>query len=136
MQDFRNKRWADIRHTLDSLFTVIDFLHDSLRLKETKIDSLNQKFVLLQSQMDQAKKEIESLQKKIVSTQEQQKRIKDLAKTLSGLKGKNLANIVAKMDDEALMQIYLRMSTTAKKNLLAGLPPHRAAALAQKMLKN
>lgn len=136
MDDFRNKRWADLRHTMDSLFTVIDFLNDSLTRQQMKMDTLTQQMSEFQARIEEAQKEIQKLKQKMVATKEQQQRIKDLAKTLSGLKGKNLSNIVAKMDDESLIQIYQQMSTTAKKNLLANLPANRAAAIAQKMLKN
>lgn len=136
MDDFRNKRWADLRHTMDSLFTVIDFLNDSLKRQQMKMDTLSQKTKEFQARFEKAQEEIQQLQKKLAANKEQQKRIKDLAKTLSGLKGKNLSNIVAKMDDESLIQIYQQMSNTAKKNLLASLPANRAAAIAQKLLKN
>ncbi len=136
MDDFRNKRWADLRHTMDSLFTVIDFLNDSLKRQQMKMDTLSQKTKEFQARFEKAQEKIQQLQKKLAANKEQQKRIKDLAKTLSGLKGKNLSNIVAKMDDESLIQIYQQMSNTAKKNLLASLPANRAAAIAQKLLKN
>jgi len=136
MEDFRNKRWADLRHIMDSLFTVIDFLNDSLKRQQVKMDTLAQKTREFQARFKKAQEEIENLQKKMVANMGQQQRIKDLAKTLSGLKGKNLSKILAKMDDESLIQIYQQMSTTAKKNLLANLPANRAAALAQKLLKN
>jgi len=118
------------------LFTVIDFLNDSLKRQQMKMDTLSQKTKEFQARFEKAQEEIQQLQKKLAANKEQQKRIKDLAKTLSGLKGKNLSNIVAKMDDESLIQIYQQMSNTAKKNLLASLPANRAAAIAQKLLKN
>ncbi len=136
LDDYSNKRWAELSHTMDSLFTVIDFLNDSLQRQQLEMDSLTQQISVFQANLEQAQEEIEKLQKKMVAGKEQEQRIKDLAKTLSGLKGKNLSNILAKMDDEYIIQIYQQMSSTAKKNLMSSLPGGRAAAIAEKMLKN
>ncbi len=136
MKSFRNKRWSDIRHTMDSLFTVIDLLNDSLKHKDFIIDSLQQKMAFYKNDYQNLEKQIADLQKKLSSAKDEQKRIKDLAKTLSGLKGKSLANIVAKMDDRTVIKIYEQMSNTSKRTLMASLPADRAAAIAQKLIKH
>ncbi|WP_456443511.1 hypothetical protein [Caldithrix abyssi] len=136
MQDFRNKRWGELRHTLDSLFTVIDLLNDSLKRKEAIIDTLNQKMVFYQNDYQNLEKQIADLKKKLGQAKEEEKKIKDLAKTLSGLKGKSLARIVAKMDDRTVIKIYSQMSNTSKRTLMSSLPAERAAVIAQKIIKN
>ncbi len=134
-ENLKKKNWTAVTHTLDSLFTVIDVLQDSLKHKNRLLDSLKQDMAGYQKQFAQLREEIEKWQKKYQSAQKRQNKLKDIAKTLSGLKTKDMARIVAKMDDRTLVEIYNQMSTTSKKQLLAALSADRAAALAKKIIK-
>ena len=99
MKNFRDHNWAQVRHTLDSLFTVIDYLHDSLNTSNHLIDSLNKKITFYRNDYQNLAQQIDDLKKKLKDQKEQEKKIKELAKTLSGLKGKELSKIATKMND-------------------------------------
>ncbi len=133
--DIRIGNMTHVKHTLDSLLTVIDFFQDSLKHQAQKMDSLTKVLKSLQTKNDALAKEADSWKQKYNQASGQQMEAKAIARTLSSLKPKEMGKILAKMDDHAIILIYSQMSNAARSTLLAALDSDRAAAITQKMLK-
>ncbi len=134
--DIRIGNLSHVRHTLDSLLTVIDFFRDSLKRQGAKMDSLHKVVQNLQQEKEALNKEILSWRKKYNLAAGQQMEAKSIAKTLSSLKPKEMAKIVSNLDDHTVILIYSQMSNSARSQLMAALDSRRAARITQRMLKN
>ncbi len=124
------------KRMVDSLFTVIDVLNDSIKNIHKSTEALKQKIEELKQTNEKLNKEIASWQKKYNEASGRQMEAKSIARTLSGLKPKEMSKILAHLDDEIIILIYSQMSNTGRKNIMAALPSERAAAITKKMLKN
>ncbi len=124
------------KRMVDSLFTVIDVLNDSIKNIHKSTETLKQKIEELKQTNEKLNKEIASWQKKYNEASGRQMEAKSIARTLSGLKPKEMSKILAHLDDEIIILIYSQMSNTGRKNIMAALPSERAAAITKKMLKN
>ncbi len=133
--DVRIGNLNHVRYVVDSLLTVIDVLQDSLKHQVLKTDSLQKAVKSLQTEKENLNKEILSWRKKYSLASGQQMEAKSIARTLSSLKPKEMAKILANMDDHTIILIYSQMSNTARSALMAALDSKRAATITQKMLK-
>lgn len=133
--DIRVGNMTHVKHTLDSLLTVVDFYRDSLGHQAIKMDSLSKAIKSLQSEKEALTKKADSWEKKYKKASGQQMEAKAIARTLSSLKPKEMGKILAKMDDHAIILIYSQMSNVARSTLMAALNSDRAATITQKMLK-
>ena len=123
------------KRMVDSLFTIIDVLNDSIKTIHKSTEALKQKIEELKKANEKLNKEIASWQKKYNEASGRQMEAKSIARTLSGLKPKEMSKILAHLDDDIIILIYSQMSNTGRKNIMAALPSDRAAAITQKMLK-
>ncbi len=135
-EDLRRGNWTKIKNTIDSLYTLVDKYRDSLKIKGRVIDSLATEMATFDKKRNELVSEIEKWKKKYTTLTQKQDKVREIAKTISALKAKDMAKIVSKLDDQTIIQIYDQMSKTSRKNLLAALSSDRAAAITQKMIKN
>ncbi len=133
--DVRIGNLNHVKYLVDSLLTVIDVFTDSLNRQTHKTDSLQKVIIRLQKDKENLNKEILSWRKKYSLASGQQMEAKSIARTLSSLKTKDMAKILANMDDHTIILIYSQMSNTARSALMAALDSKRAARITQKMLK-
>lgn len=107
------------------------FLIDSLK---THLDSILIVYNKQQARLDAKDKEIKKLLQQLSGKADRDSRAKDIAKTLSSMKVSKMAPILAKLDDQTVIDIYKQMSSTNRKNILLGLSGERAAKVAKKII--
>lgn len=123
-----------IMNEVDSLFTLISRYEDQNKKNTATIDSLNR---LLEKERQEAAGftgEIKKLKKQITEKQSKEDNARELAKTFSEMKTKQLAPILNKLDDETILLIYGQMRKNARKDLLLALNEKRAAGIAEKLI--
>ncbi len=123
-----------IMNKVDSLFTLIYRYEGQHKKNTAKIDSLSR---LLEKERQEAAgftSVIEKLKKQIAEKQSKEENARELAKTFSDMKVKQLAPILNKLDDETILLIYGQMRKTARKDLLLALNEKRAAGIAEKLI--
>lgn len=114
-----------------------------LRLKEYKakndrlkiqVDSIKIVNAQQKDELQNKDKELKKLAEQLTGKADKDSRAKDIAKTLSSMKVKKIAPILAKLDDQTVIDIYRQMSSTNRKNILLGLSGERAAKVAKKLI--
>lgn len=99
-----------------------------------ELDSLKTVHMRAQAQLAEKDKELEKLQSLLAGKADRDARAKDLARTLSSMKVKKMAPILAGLDDRTVIDIYRQMSSANRKNILLGLSGDRAAMVAKKLI--
>ncbi len=136
---------TDTTDMVDSLMiipkiTIEDSLREEIRIrdsilvsKQSLIDSMSQVLAVKTSTIKQDKNQIELLKKQILKDVDQQKAIKELAKTYEGIKTSKLSPILKNLDDVTIMNLYRNMSSRTRKNIITALPDVRAALITKKL---
>jgi len=124
--------------SIDSLAVVIEGLLTQLTgyvtelyEKESTILNKNREINKLQQQNDRLKKQIATgeKEKKSFNKAQEQKRIQDLANTLSSMKPEILKPILANLPDELIKILYDRAKKSEKAVIIKALPPKRAGTI-------
>ena len=124
--------------SIDSLAVVIEGLLTQLtdyvtelHEKESTILTKNREINKLRQENDILKKQISSSEqeKKSFSKAQEQKRIQDLANTLSSMKPEILSPILANLPDELIKILYDRAKKSEKAVIIKALPPKRAGTI-------
>ncbi len=124
--------------SIDSLAVVIEGLLTQLtdyvtelHEKESTISKKNREINKLRQENDILKKQIASSEqeKKSFNKAQEQKRIQDLANTLSSMKPEILGPILANLPDELIKILYDRAKKSEKAVIIKALPPKRAGTI-------
>jgi len=118
----------------DSFADPITLLQNQIKIHESVIDSLNALIIEKDAAAQKYEKDYVSLQQTIENMKKVEDQAKSLAKTFETMKISEIGRSVAKLNDQALMQIYYKMNGRHRKNLLMAVSADRAARLTEKMM--
>ena len=125
-----------------------------LVLKQTEIDSLNNKINKLKSDLffsnltgdslreqigfnnrliEQYKQNINKLNKDILAATKTKVSIQELAKTYETMKSDEMRPILKNVNDRTIIAIYKNMNSRKRKDIFKALPSERAAAITQRL---
>ncbi len=127
--------WVEnLKKQRDSLKTAADSLKNRLDAELLVKDSLSAKLAQLSQTTQSQEQAITSLtgEKETQSTREE--KAGEMAKTFSSMALKEMAPIVSNLDDRTIIDIYNKMSSRTKKNILLALDDKRAANITEKLI--
>lgn len=119
----------------DSLKSFNRKLMNDLHLTESIIDSLQKQIKFKENLILGYSKTIEKLNDDILSTNNQNIRVKELAKTYESMKTDEMRPILENVDNETVLAIYRNMNSRTRKNILIALPDKRASVITQLLAK-
>ncbi len=118
----------------DSLRLVIEDFQEQLKASKQALDSLNALVATLREKTKEKEREIEKLTASLQGKADKDQKAKEMAKTLSSMKIKQIAPILNKLDDATIISIYMQTSKPARKNILMALNEERAARITEKLI--
>lgn len=123
-----------IKIDVDSLYSLVDRYQKQIKTRDTLIDSLKKKIESLKGSELQKQEEIDKLLAAADEKTNKENNARDMAKTLSSMKTKQLAPILKNLDDETLLRIYNQLKGSSRKDLLLALDDKRAAQLTKRLI--
>lgn len=118
----------------DSLRALVEEYEQLTEEKEQVIDSLQKVISEQVLQLEEKDKKMEQLNAALTARAEKNKRTKDMAKTLSAMKSKQMAPILNKLDDATIISIFQQTSKSARTSILSALSDERAARITKKII--
>lgn len=121
---------------IERLTTALDSLKRDYARVTASRDSILDQINFKDNLIAQYNKTVESLKAELNQKEQTLVSIKELAKTYETMKEDDLRLILAKLDDQTILQIYANVNPRNRKNILTALNAGRAAYLTQRLIKS